>query len=174
VPAPLMKVAEMTFPVDPGLKERAEHAARNLSHDLPLTVNDEVLSFLNSFRPRAAAPSWRPGYTARRSLPRDDSRVLQEEGMPQDLIYLAHSESAFRVGAVASGARGIWQFVAWRGNEYAYATPGGWTNGRSRESHPRGSPPSARSLFDVRRLVSSHGGLQLRTGGTCRRDRSQP
>jgi len=32
VPAPIDEVAEMTFPVDPGLKERAEHAARNLSH----------------------------------------------------------------------------------------------------------------------------------------------
>jgi len=39
----------MTFPVDPQLKARAEEAAKNISHDLPLTVNDEVLSFLNFF-----------------------------------------------------------------------------------------------------------------------------
>src|SRR5580704_9204045 len=44
VPAPIDEVAEMTFPVDPRLKERAEQAAKNISHDLPLTVNDEVLS----------------------------------------------------------------------------------------------------------------------------------
>src|ERR1700680_40586 len=47
------------------------------------------------------------------------SRVLREEGMPQDLIYLAQAESAFQPLALSrAGARGIWQFVAWRGNEY--------------------------------------------------------
>ena len=50
VPAAIDEVAEMTFPVDPQLKARAEEAAKNISHDLPLTVNDEVLSFLNFFQ----------------------------------------------------------------------------------------------------------------------------
>src|SRR6266481_8422720 len=40
VPAAIDEVAEMTFPVDPRLKERAEEAAKSISHDLPLTVND--------------------------------------------------------------------------------------------------------------------------------------
>ncbi len=56
VPAPIDEVAEMTFPVDPRLKDRAEQAAKTTSHDLPLTVNDEVLSFLNFFQtPRGKA-----------------------------------------------------------------------------------------------------------------------
>jgi len=47
------------------------------------------------------------------------SRVLREEGVPQDLIYLAQAESAFQPLALSrAGARGIWQFVPWRGNEY--------------------------------------------------------
>ena len=50
VPAPIDEVAEMTFPVDPKLKERAEAAAKNVSHDLPLTVNDVVVSYLNFFQ----------------------------------------------------------------------------------------------------------------------------
>jgi len=33
VPAAIDEVAEMTFPVDPRLKERAEEAAKNFSHD---------------------------------------------------------------------------------------------------------------------------------------------
>jgi membrane-bound lytic murein transglycosylase D len=45
--------------------------------------------------------------------------VLKEEGVPQDLIYLAQAESAFQPQALSrAGARGIWQFVPWRGNEY--------------------------------------------------------
>ena len=56
VPAAIDEVAEMTFPVDPRLKDRAEEAAKNISHDLPLTVNDQVLSFLNFFQtPRGRA-----------------------------------------------------------------------------------------------------------------------
>jgi membrane-bound lytic murein transglycosylase D len=47
------------------------------------------------------------------------SRVLREEGVPQDLIYLAQAESAFQPLALSrAGARGIWQFVAYRGQEY--------------------------------------------------------
>ena len=119
VPAPIDEVAEMTFPVDPRLKERAEEAAKNLSHDLPLTVNDQVLSFLNFFqtpRGRAIVETGLRRAGRYRDL---ISRVLQEEGLPQDLIYLAQAESAFQPLALSrAGARGIWQFVAWRGNQY--------------------------------------------------------
>ena len=119
VPAAIDEVAEMTFPVDPRLKERAEEAAKNISHDLPLTVNDEVLSFLNFFqtpRGRAIVETGLRRAGRYRSM---ISRVLQEEGMPQDLIYLAQAESAFQPLALSrAGARGIWQFVAYRGQEY--------------------------------------------------------
>jgi membrane-bound lytic murein transglycosylase D len=119
VPAPIDEVADMTFPVDPRLKDRAEEAARNISHDLPLTVNDEVLSFLNFFQTPRGKAIVETGL--RRSGRYRDmiSRVLREEGVPQDLIYLAQAESAFQPQALSrAGARGIWQFVPWRGNEY--------------------------------------------------------
>ena len=119
VPAPIDEVAEMTFPVDPRLKDRAEQAAKTASHDLPLTVNDEVLSFLNFFQTPRGKAIVETGL--RRSGRYRDmiSRVLKEEGVPQDLIYLAQAESAFQPLALSrAGARGIWQFVPWRGNEY--------------------------------------------------------
>jgi membrane-bound lytic murein transglycosylase D len=119
VPAPIDEVAEMTFPVDPRLKERAEEAAKNLSHDLPLTVNDQVLSFLNFFQTPRGRAIVETGLRRAGRYRDMISRVLQEEGVPQDLIYLAQAESAFQPLALSrAGARGIWQFVAWRGNEY--------------------------------------------------------
>ena len=119
VPAAIDEVAEMTFPVDPRLKARAEEAAKNISHDLPLTVNDEVLSFLNFFQtPRGRAIVETGLRRSGRYRPMI-SRVLREEGVPQDLIYLAQAESAFQPLALSrAGARGIWQFVAYRGMEY--------------------------------------------------------
>jgi len=119
VPAPIDEVAEMTFPVDPKLRERAEQAAKSVSHDLPLTVNDVVASYLNFFQTPRGRAIVENGL--RRKGKYDDmiARVLKEEGVPQDLIYLAQAESAFQPLALSrAGARGIWQFVQWRGNEY--------------------------------------------------------
>src|SRR5450755_3324782 len=119
VPAPIDEVAEMTFPVDPRLKERAEESAKNLSHDLPLTVNDEVLSFLNFFQTPRGKAIVETGLRRAGRYREMIQKTLAEEGVPQDLIYLAQAESAFQPLALSrAGARGIWQFVAWRGNEY--------------------------------------------------------
>jgi len=119
VPAAIDELAEMTFPVDPRLKERAEEAAKNSSHDLPLTVNDEVLSFLNFFQTPRGRAIVETGLRRSGRYREMIARVLQEEGVPQDLIYLAQAESAFQPLALSrAGARGIWQFVAYRGHEY--------------------------------------------------------
>ena len=119
VPAAIDEVAEMTFPVDPKLKERAEASAKNLSHDLPLTVNDEVLSYLNFFQTPRGRAIVETGLRRAGRYREMISRVLREEGVPQDLIYLAQAESAFQPLALSrAGARGIWQFVAYRGQEY--------------------------------------------------------
>ncbi|HXT27584.1 MAG TPA: transglycosylase SLT domain-containing protein [Candidatus Eisenbacteria bacterium] len=119
VPAPIDEVADMTFPVDPRLKGRAEEAAKNVSHDLPLTVNDEVLSFLNFFQTPRGKLIVGTGLSRSGKYRDMIARILREEGVPQDLIYLAQAESAFQPAALSrAGARGIWQFVPWRGNEY--------------------------------------------------------
>src|ERR1700719_1644694 len=119
VPAAIDEVAEMTFPVDPRLKARAEEAAKNISHDLPLTVNDEVLSFLNFFQTPRGRAIVEPGLRRAGRYRGMIARVLSEEGVPQDLIYLAQAESAFQPTALSrAGARGMWQFVAYRGQEY--------------------------------------------------------
>lgn len=118
-PAPIDEVADMTFPVDPRLKGRAEEAAKSVSHDLPLTVNDEVLSFLNFFQTPRGRTIVETGLERAGRYRTMISGILREEGVPQDLIYLAQAESAFQPLALSrAGARGIWQFVPWRGNEY--------------------------------------------------------
>lgn len=46
-------------------------------------------------------------------------RILAEEGVPQELIFLAQAESGFQARAVSyKAACGMWQFVAFRGKEY--------------------------------------------------------
>jgi membrane-bound lytic murein transglycosylase D len=119
VPAAIDEVAELTFPVDPKLKERAEAAAKSISHDLPLTVNDTVVSYLNFFQTPRGRAIVENGLRRSGKYQAMIARVLGEEGVPQDLIYLAQAESAFQPLALSrAGARGMWQFVQWRGNEY--------------------------------------------------------
>src|SRR6516162_607479 len=119
VPAPIDEVAAVTLPADPRLKERAEEAAKSVSHDLPLAVNDEVLSFLNFFQTPKGRDIVENGLRRGGRYRDMILRVLKEEGLPQDLIYLAQAESAFQPLALSrAGARGIWQFVAYRGQQY--------------------------------------------------------
>jgi len=119
-PAPIDELVDLTLPAgDPRLASKAEKELMRVPHDLPLTVNDSVLQYLSYFTtPRGRA-------IVERGLGRAGRynemirRVLKEEGMPQDLIYLAQAESAFLPQAVSrAGARGIWQFMPFRGEQY--------------------------------------------------------
>ena len=107
-------------PVAPGLRTSAEGEVQELPHDLPLTVNDYVLAFLNFFtkttKGRAVVEN---GLRRAGRYKPMIQRVLMQEGLPSDLMYLAQAESAFQPQALSgAGARGLWQFMSFRGKEY--------------------------------------------------------
>jgi membrane-bound lytic murein transglycosylase D len=107
-------------PVDPRLRTSAEGEVQDVHHDLPLTVNDSVLAFLNFFskttKGRAVVETGLRRAGRYRPM---IQRVLREQGLPSDLMYMAQAESAFQPQALSSaGARGLWQFMSFRGEEY--------------------------------------------------------
>ncbi len=112
-PAPIDEANDITFPVDPNIRAKAEAEIKTTKSDLPLVLNDQVAMFINYFSsPRGKATlehAW-----ARAGLYREMiSRVLKEQGVPQDLIYLAQAESGFQPLALSrAGARGMWQFMS--------------------------------------------------------------
>lgn len=117
-PAPIDEANDVTFPVDPNLKARAEQQVKETRSDLPLLINDYVASYINFYSTRGHG-------TFERALVRSGryqdmiKRVLKEEGVPQDLIYLAEAESGFEPLALSrAGARGMWQFMASRAKGY--------------------------------------------------------
>jgi membrane-bound lytic murein transglycosylase D len=116
--APLEDILEMTFPLDPRLKSKVTEELHATNSALPLVMNDAVLSYINYFqgrgRPTIVAGLQRSGrYKAM------IQRVLAEEKVPQELIYLAQAESGFLPRAVSfAAAGGMWQFIRERAAEY--------------------------------------------------------
>ena len=117
-PAPIDEANEAAFPVDPNVKAKAEAEVKATHSDLPLMMTDPVAGYINYFSNRGRG-------TLERALARSGRyqemirRVLKEEGVPQDLIYLAQAESGFHPLALShAGARGMWQFMASRAKGY--------------------------------------------------------
>ena len=113
-PTPADVANDVTFVVDPNLVAKAKEELSTTKSDIPLVINDYVAGFINFF-----ANSQRGHNTLKHSLERSGKykamiqRVMTEEGVPQDLIYLAIAESGFQPRAVnaGSGAGGMWQFM---------------------------------------------------------------
>jgi membrane-bound lytic murein transglycosylase D len=113
---------DVTFEVDPKIVAKATADLATTKSDLPLVVNDYVAGVINFF-----ANTKKGHNTLLHSFQRAGrykamiQRVMAEEGVPQDLIYLAVAESGFNPRAIGpktrSGGRagGMWQFMP-RGN----------------------------------------------------------
>jgi membrane-bound lytic murein transglycosylase D len=106
--------SDVTFAVDPNLVAKARADLATTKSDLPLMMNDYVAAYINFF-----ANTQKGHNTLLHSFERSGrykamiQRVLAEEGVPQDLIYLAVAESGFQPRAVngRSRAGGMWQFM---------------------------------------------------------------
>jgi membrane-bound lytic murein transglycosylase D len=117
-PAPIDEANEAAVPVDPNVKAKAEAEVAATHSDLPLMMTDPVAGYIYYFSTRGRGTLERA--LARSGLYHDMiQRVLKEEGVPQDLIYLAQAESGFHPLALSrAGARGMWQFMASRAKGY--------------------------------------------------------
>jgi membrane-bound lytic murein transglycosylase D len=109
---------DVTFVVNPKIVAKATADLATTKSDLPLVINDYVATYINFF-----ANTQRGHNTLLHSFQHAGrykamiQRVMAEEGVPQDLIYLAVAESGFNPRALnrRSHAGGMWQFMP-RGN----------------------------------------------------------
>ena len=111
---PAEAASDITFAADPNLVAKAQAELATTKSDLPLMVNEYVATFINFF-----ANTQKGHNTLLHSFQRSGrykamiQRVMADEGVPQDLIYLAVAESGFQPQAVnrRSRAGGMWQFM---------------------------------------------------------------
>lgn len=89
-----------------------------VSIDIPIIINDRVEYFLNYFQTekRRVFRNWLARST--RYVPRM-REILRENGLPEDLVYLAMIESGFNVSAYSPAqASGPWQFIEGTARRY--------------------------------------------------------
>ncbi|HLV89158.1 MAG TPA: transglycosylase SLT domain-containing protein [Candidatus Sulfotelmatobacter sp.] len=117
-PAPIDETNQLAPSADARTKAKAEAEVKNTHSDLPLMMTDQVAGYIAYFQGRGRG-------IFERALSRSGRyhdmiiATLKDEGVPQDLIYLAQAESGFHPLAVSrAGARGIWQFMASRARGY--------------------------------------------------------
>lgn len=88
------------------------------TYDLPIVLNSRVRSIIEMFQDRRHDWFQEALDRSGRYVP-FFQEVFREAGLPEDLIYLAMVESAFKPRAVSrAGARGIWQFIRGTGRLY--------------------------------------------------------
>jgi membrane-bound lytic murein transglycosylase D len=117
-PAPIDETNDITLSADAKVKAKAQAEIKSTHSDLPLMMTDQVAGYISYFSNRGRG-------TFERAFARSGRyhdmivSVLKQEGIPQDLIYLAQAESGFHPQAVSrAGARGIWQFMGSRARGY--------------------------------------------------------
>jgi len=120
-PAAIDDVADLpvaTAELSEETRRTAEEAVSEEENDLPILLNDAVLSCIDLYQ--GPLRDWFGEALARggRYLPRI-REVFASEGIPQDLAYVALVESAFKTQALSRAkAKGVWQFIPATGRRY--------------------------------------------------------
>lgn len=117
--APLDEIPRVTFPIDPAFKNQIHEELRVTCSQLPLEAPDPVLSYIRYFSSGRGRRILEYGLRRAGRYRPMIQRILDEEGLPQELIHVAQAESGFNPRAVSRRrAAGMWQFIRSRGREY--------------------------------------------------------
>lgn len=104
---------------DPIIDERlAKAAGKDIEFDIPIYINKKVEKWIAYFNTRGRKHFRRWLERSGRYIPMM-RRILRENGLPEDLVYLAMIESGFTPYAYSRAkASGPWQFIYGTGKRY--------------------------------------------------------
>ncbi|MCI0445949.1 LysM peptidoglycan-binding domain-containing protein [bacterium] len=136
-----------TFPTpDQQTKSEVEQELKSISYDLPVEVNDTVLSFIRIFQ-NARRKEFVGGLVRSGRYLDLMKQIFREEGLPEDLVYTALIESSFKSNAYSRArAKGFWQFISGTAKRYDLKMDW-WVDERS--DFERSTRAAARYLKDL-------------------------
>lgn len=118
--APIDEISHMTFPVDQSLAPKVDREVKVTPSGIPLELSDPVLSYIHYFSTDRGRSVLLNGFRRAGRYKPMIQRILKEEGVPEELIYLAQAESGFLPRAISNkSAVGMWQFIAGTGQLYS-------------------------------------------------------
>ena len=101
----------------PGLEDAVQSDLLLANHDIPIPLNQRVLSYIELFQGRLHDFIEEGMKRGSKYLPMIQN-VFRAEGLPLDLAYVPLVESAFKPNALSrTKAKGVWQFMAGTGLE---------------------------------------------------------
>jgi membrane-bound lytic murein transglycosylase D len=131
-PSPLDELPETTPEVSESVLARDKTLVTEgfPGFDIPMVLNDQVVAYVEYFSNRH-----KDFFEA--SLARSGryveafQSIFEQAGIPKDLVFMAHVESAFKTNAFSrSRAKGIFQFISETGRRYGLRIDG-WVDERS-------------------------------------------
>ncbi len=131
-PSPLDELSTASPQLSPSQaeQERSLIEPARLEFDIPMVVNEKVLAWVD-FYTNAHREKFREGLVRSGRYLAMIQRIFTEEGLPKDLAYMAHVESAYKPNAYSRArAKGIFQFIVGTGRRYGLRTDT-WIDERS-------------------------------------------
>src|SRR3954470_24541024 len=117
--APIDEISHMTFPVDETMAAKLKGELNKTPSAIPLELSDPVLSYVHYFSTERGRSILLSGLRRSGRYRPLIQKIFTEEGVPEELIYLAQAESGFLPRAVShKQAVGMWQFIAGTGSDY--------------------------------------------------------